>query len=526
MSNQADAGSGMEAPPQVAAETAPPQDLRPVAGRLRGRDLTLARAGWWALFLLTVGLLLRAIPASFAYLSTPCSRAYCGAQLTSLQAQALSAMGWTLSEYAAVLTAIDVLFASAFIALGVILFLRKSSEPMALYTSVMLIAFGPTARAGTLEILRLTVPAFHWPVALLSLVGGVMWLPFMYLFPTGRFVPRWTLGLTLAWTVFQLYATTLPEMTEPVTNPVVIWSAVALFLLVVGSGVAAQAYRYRRVSTSADRQKTKWVVYGAVVSLCGFAGWLALSALLDLPEENVMGLVLMNLLAYLIVLILPISIAVAVLRAHLWDIALVVNRTLIYVPVTALLTGLFAAMITVSQKLFVAMLGQPSDASAVLATLVVVAAFTPLKDTVQKYVDRRFKETPASLRRLATFGENVQSRESRVELPQISRRFLHESAQAFGAAQGAVYLDHEGTLELCDTVGEWNGQAALSVPLMAQKAGRRLGLLSLGDRIQGRAYTERERQMLQEVAAVVAQAVEQDQTAPIVRTAAVTETPA
>src|SRR5512143_3275615 len=106
LSLPAGAGSGTDHVPTLAAEMAPTRPLRPVAGRLHGRALALARLGWWALLLLAVGLILRAIPASFDHLRTPCSGDLCRAQLTPVQVEALTATGLTLNGYAAFSTVV------------------------------------------------------------------------------------------------------------------------------------------------------------------------------------------------------------------------------------------------------------------------------------------------------------------------------------------------------------------------------------------------------------------------------------
>jgi hypothetical protein len=100
----------------------------------------------------------------------------------------------------------------------------------------------------------------------LAFVGNACAGFFFYLFPTGRFAPRWTRWLLLAWIAYWGY-------TNLLSGSILSGSGLIDSLLFVGflaSVVAIQVYRYRRVSTLAQRQQTKWVVYGLSVGLVGF----------------------------------------------------------------------------------------------------------------------------------------------------------------------------------------------------------------------------------------------------------------
>jgi hypothetical protein len=145
----------------------------------------------------------------------------------------------------------------------------------------------------------------------------------------------------------------------------------------------------------------------------------------------------------------------------------------------------------------------------VLGTLIVVTALTPVKDRLQVLVDQRFKEGADPARRLRAFGEQVRSRVTAVEARQVMRRLLEEAVAAFGATSGAVYWLDDGKLDLRVTVGEWRGDAAVSVDLATRQ--NKFGEIRLGPRRNGAAYTAKDRAALDDAARVVAQAIEQDQ---------------
>lgn len=91
--------------------------------------------------------------------------------------------------------------------------------------------------------------------------------------------------------------------------------------------------------------------------------------------------------------LMPIAIGIAILRHRLYDIDVIINRALVYVPLTAIVAGIYTASIAISQRVLAAT-GQNSDIGIVLTTLVVVIVFTPIKNAVQATVDRRFKDVP------------------------------------------------------------------------------------------------------------------------------------
>jgi hypothetical protein len=89
-------------------------------------------------------------------------------------------------------------------------------------------------------------------------------------------------------------------------------------------------------------------------------------------------------------LLLPLSMGVAVLRSHLFDIDVVINRTLVYGSLTATLVALYFGGIVVLQRVFVALTGQKSTLAVVASTLLIAALFTPLRRRIQGFIDRRF----------------------------------------------------------------------------------------------------------------------------------------
>jgi hypothetical protein len=149
----------------------------------------------------------------------------------------------------------------------------------------------------------------------------------------------------------------------------------------------AQAYRYKRVSTLGQRQQTKWVVFGTVAALGGYGAFTALDLLL---QSALLASLLANTAFFVLMLLIPISIAVAVLRYRLYDIDILINRALVYGSLTATLVVVYVGSIVVLQGLVSALTGQESQLAIVASTLAVAALFNPLRHGVQGFIDRRF----------------------------------------------------------------------------------------------------------------------------------------
>ena len=125
----------------------------------------------------------------------------------------------------------------------------------------------------------------------------------------------------------------------------------------------------------------------------GVAGTFPLQLPVDLSlvgGDTPLTLLLLKVGFTLSLMLIPLSIGVAVLRSHLFDIDVLINRTLVYGSLTATLVALYFGGIVVLQRLFVALTGEKSTLAVVASTLVIAALFTPLRRRIQSFIDRRF----------------------------------------------------------------------------------------------------------------------------------------
>jgi hypothetical protein len=345
--------------------------------------LLLARTAWVAVAVVALGQFVISVPARYDQLANPTARV--GA--------ALAELGLSTGGYALYNVALDTVFVSVFAAVAIVIFWRRSDDPMALLVATMLVVWGPL---NGLFVLTPSATAGNYPALeatlglTLTYVGYMAWMLFFYLFPSGRFVPRWTRWLALLYGVGFFGLWTFTPFGPPSWPPLLFNAAL---LVVWCSFPVAQLYRYTRVSDRTQRQQTKWVVFGVAVAIAGALTTIfTVGASVDLPPEEVGPKMLSMLLMDAFMLFIPLSIGVAVLRARLFDIDVVINRTLVYGSLTATLIALYYGGVATTQTIFRALTGQEqqSQLAVVVSTLVIAALFTPLRRRIQSFMDRRF----------------------------------------------------------------------------------------------------------------------------------------
>jgi hypothetical protein len=195
----------------------------------------------------------------------------------------------------------------------------------------------------------------------------------------------------------------------------------------------------------------------------------------------------------------------AILRYRLFDIDLVINRTLVYGPLTAIMAGVFAALSNILQRLFLALTGTQSDLAVIVSALVVAMAFAPIRGRLQDLVDRRFRQARDPEKDLSQFDQQVQSSIKLSNRDQIVLHLLDTAALAFQVEGGAIYWGSEESAKLLCTYGSWNGTPQISVPIEVD--GMRLGVLALGARLNGLEYSAQDHASLQNSAGLVARAI-------------------
>ncbi|HXL37746.1 MAG TPA: hypothetical protein VN954_11165 [Ktedonobacteraceae bacterium] len=376
----------------MATKPIPSPDRSVDAGtRLHGRWLILARVVWVMLAALTLGLLIASIPSTFAFLHIVCTGAIAtcrnNGQLIPVDLHTIQALGFSIDFYATYWVALYIGFIVGFATIGALIFWRKSDDRMALFASLALIMFPAGFNSSELA----TLPsAWALPGQFVAFLGNSFLFLFFYLFPTGRFVPRWTRWLWIGVVVFWAVDSFFPTLSF---NSSILFSV--LLLGFVGSALGSQIYRYRRVSNRAQQQQTKWVVYGISTGLGSFLVLELFSTFFPSIVQSLFVNVILGTAFYLALFIIPLSIGVAILRSRLFDIDILINRTLVYGSLTVILALFYFVSIFVLQSLVSIFTGHISTSAQspfvlVISTLGLYALFQPLRFRIQTLIDRRF----------------------------------------------------------------------------------------------------------------------------------------
>jgi hypothetical protein len=292
----------------------------------------------------------------------------------------------------------------AFLVVGCLILARRPGNVIGwIFTAVGLLTMTAILAEGYAKYAYVTHPgslpgrlAAAWVEAWIWYLMIMLTLVFpLLLFPTGRSLsPRWRPvawlagAVTVAWAVLGALSPSLElPNRRTVANPIgvagvggvdadtllAVVTGLALFSLVLA--VVSLALRVRR-SRGVERQQLKWFAYaGALVLLVPLVGFVAPS-LGNLP--------------WVVVIALPVAVGIAILRYRLYDIDRLINRTLVYGLLTALLGGVYASLVLVLGQVFGEVGRDPPSWAVAAATLTVAALFQPARRRIQAVVDRRF----------------------------------------------------------------------------------------------------------------------------------------
>lgn len=361
---------------------------------------------WLATAALLTLLMALGLPARLAELRVVCDGATCPSlALTSGELALLQARGIGTAVYAAFLLALDLLVALMFAALALLLFWRKRADWVGLAVSYAFLYIGTVFYSEIPRALARAVPALAPLNAVLTAIGIVGFILIFYIFPDGRFAPRalrWLFALCVA--VLVLEPLLLPHAPQAASTSVA--GVVAATLGALG-GFASLIYRYRYVANVTQRQQMKWVLAGFSGLLFASLSWILFAELFPLPAGPARLLFVASILPqYLLLSFFPLSLAIAMLRHGLWEIDLIIRRTLQYSLVSGTLALIYFGSVVLLQALLGSLLGARSPVVIVLSTLLIAALFRPLRQRVQDAIDRRYyrrRYDPAAV--LAQFAQ-------------------------------------------------------------------------------------------------------------------------
>jgi hypothetical protein len=345
-----------------------------------------------------VGLL--ALPGLVSLLAVPCADVVNRCLITPAQVAPLAKLDITPSALAVGVVGLTCLSVLLVNGVAAVLLWRRSDDWMALLVVLTLVLLPTSFTPG----LRSLTGVWQAVAQALSVVGFLLFIVLLGLFPSGRFVPRWL------W---------LPVLVGASMPHLPFWAAVPLpiFLLLLLSLVllliASQIYRYWRVSTPVQRQQTKWAVFGITLALLvNQLFWQPAALLSTVQRPDSLYPLLLYPDNFLIIGSIAVSFGVAILRYRLYDIDVLIRRTLVYGALTAVLSAIYFGVVLGAQAVVAAVTGQTGQQPLIIvaSTLLVAALFTPVRRGVQALIDRRFyRRKYDAAKTLASFGSTLRT---------------------------------------------------------------------------------------------------------------------
>jgi hypothetical protein len=384
-------------PESLAPAAEPAPGARAEDARLTGAPLALARAAWLVTTVVSVGLLVVAMPLAYQQISTPHTGPQCAdSRFSPAQFAALHAAGVSPASLALWIIAFQCFMTLVFVGVGALLFWRRSENRVALLAATWLVLFGTVPNdphwLGAACALRPTWPAAGLLFDLLTAAANLLVPVLFFTFPSGRWVPRWSPWLVLCFTVLTLPATLRPAVLSDFLAGHQ-WIGNTIFPLLNATVIIAQVYRYRRVSTLAERLQTKWVVLGSGIGVGGvtaFLIWGAFGGFNPTAPWWPLFLGYGGAAALFCFTLIPISLGIALLRSHLFDVDALINRVLVYGLLTGVLALLYFGGVIALQGLVRAITGTTQTPVIVITTLLTAALVRPLRRGLQRGIDQHF----------------------------------------------------------------------------------------------------------------------------------------
>jgi signal transduction histidine kinase len=467
------------------------------------RWLLLARGVWLALVTLTLTIFFASLPVYIAQLHTPCAGPVCWfSQLSPGQIGALKGMGLSLGDYAAYMVTLTLASVVLGLVVSTLIVWHRSRDRMALLVALMLVTAGPIIATNSVSA---SPSPWRVPNECLAFLALSLLVLVLLLFPSGQFVPHW-----IRWTPVVFLAGLVPTafVAPLMPNTLVEWLTYLMSLGVLATVVLVQLYRYRRVSSPRERQQTKWMVFGLAVPI-------TVDVIVTVPylifpvlaSRSSLYLLAHNVVFPFLPLFLPLSLGFAILRSRLWDIDVLINRTLVYALLTASTLGLYVLVVFGASALLRA---QNDVFFSLLATALIAVLFQPLRQWLQHGVNRlMFGDRNEPYRVLSRLGRRLEeSLPAASVLPTIVETVAHALklpyvAIAWKREQPSPGAESPLLVAAFGTSG--GGRAVTRVPLIHQ--GKHLGDLVLSPRGRGEELTPADLRLVRDLAPQIGMAL-------------------
>ncbi len=280
----------------------------------------------------------------------------------------------------------ETVFALSFAAIGGLVLVKARQDAFARIGAFTFLLFGVCTLTDATEALVRTSVSMRVLAGTLQACGAILMIWFLFTFPNGQFVPKWTLWLVAA--LVPVQAATYLSSPDFVLNHNR-GIDLPLTLLILLLAVVCQFFRFRRVDSPLQRQQGKWVVLGFGIAVVGLAvvaiGFPMIGP--DIIANRRLFAMIGMALASAFLMLIPVSVALAMLRYRLWDVDRLMNRALVYLIVSGSTVLVYAATVALTSAVLVS---GGRAIGAVLGAAAVAVLFGPMHQLVQRRVNRLF----------------------------------------------------------------------------------------------------------------------------------------
>lgn len=384
---------------------------------------------------------------------------------------------------------------------AILLVRRRSREVIALLVALFLVA-SAAARFPTTLFARVATEPVRATLGLIVTCCFPLTLVLLfYLFPDGRFTPRWTIVPAVCWAL-GLASGFFIRFIRPSAASGGPWNDGIIFGIILASIVAAQVYRYRWVSGPVERQQTKWFLGGLGVALVTFMAGNILLDTVDGFDPGATGAgvaatrAMVKVAFGLTGLCVPVGLTIAVLKYRLFAIDVAINRALVYGGLTAAVIGLYVLVVGYLGQLFAQVAPAGGNlAIALVATGLVAVLFQPLHGWLQRGANRLvYGERDEPYAVISRLGRRL---EGALTPDAILPTIVETVAGALKLPYAAIALDGDTGRAVVAAIGT-PPPDPLRLPLAYQ--GEPVGELLLAPRASGEAFSPADRRLLDDLA--------------------------
>ena len=410
---------------------------------------------------------------------------------------AVARLGLTIPFYNAWYSAQELALPIVWAVLGLSVFLLQPRDRGALFFSILLLTL-PISGPPTFNALVRDNPIWRIPYEIVSLIGLLASYIGFYLLPDGRFVPRWTRWMVPVCVVWVI----LTRSAKGLWTDTLIDSLGHLTLLLIG--IVALTYRYRSMSTPSQRQQIKWVVFALILAVIGqLVNELYFVFVIGDSGDWVFRMVAYNIFGLPLAVVgtqifIALAIAFSIRQYRLWDIDIVINRSLVYTALTVSVVGLYILIVGSLGRVLQTSLVSPVVPFA--AAGVVAIVFQSMRDWFQRGVNRLMygeRDDPYAV--LTRLGHRL---ESTLAPDAVFATIVQTVAESLKLPYASVELngdDGESKLEVAfpSTIPVPPTELT-SLPLTYQ--GEVIGQMRLAPRAPGEAFSPADRVLLEDFA--------------------------